>query len=205
VGGRAPFPTPLPPSRKPAPRFNWSMLPVWLNVASAVAVLFLISVGSYLYFAASHDYLAEQRRAIAAKTADKPAVPSPAPADKGPAPKVIEASPGDAVVERPRNVVPEIGPSPRVLEPDLRLYPPDRHYPEIQSIQLEKIRLSHFFTLRDLPGDEEARKKMFAELKKDELIRLDLFCQSTPHALELVLAELKAKRVSAFTDAFVLE
>src|SRR5262249_16264943 len=123
---RALLPIPLPPSRKPAPRFNWSMLPVWLNVASAVAVLFLISVGSYLYFAASHDYLAEQRRAIAAKTADKPAVPSPAPADKGPAPKVIEASPGDAVVERPRNVVPEIGPSPRVLEPDLRLYPPDR-------------------------------------------------------------------------------
>src|SRR5262249_61110062 len=63
------LPIPLPPSRKPAPRFNWSMLPVWLNVASAVAVLFLISVGSYLYFAASHDYLAEQRRAIAAKTA----------------------------------------------------------------------------------------------------------------------------------------
>jgi hypothetical protein len=198
---RALSPIPLPPSRKPTPRFNWSMLPVWVNVASAVAVLILISVGSYLYFAASHDYLAEQRRAIAAKAPEKPADATPAVAEKGPAPKVVVPTPGDAVVERPRDVVPEIGPSPRLLEPDLQLGP-QHDYPEIQSIQLDKIRLSHFFTLRDLPGDEEARKKMVAELKKDELIRLDLFCQSTPHALDFVLAGLKAKRVSALTDAF---
>jgi hypothetical protein len=197
---RALAPIPLPPTRKPAPRFNWSMLPVWVNVASAVSVLILISVGSYLYFAASHEYFAEQRRAMAAKTIEKPPEPPPALVEKGPVPKVAPA-PGDAVVERPRDVVPELGPSPRVLEPDLRTGP-ERDYPEIQSIQLDKIRLSHFFTLRDLPGDEESRKKMVAELKKDELIRLDLFCQSTPRALELVLAGLKVKRVAALTDAF---
>jgi hypothetical protein len=77
--------------------------------------------------------------------------------------------------------------------------------PEIESFQLDKIRVSHLFTLHDLPSDEVARKKLTDEMRKDELIRLDLFCRSSPKALEIVLAALKARGIVGLTDAFASE
>jgi hypothetical protein len=77
--------------------------------------------------------------------------------------------------------------------------------PEIESFQLDKIRVSQFFTLHDLPGDEAARKKLAEEMRKDELVRLDLFCRSSPKALEMVVEALKARGIAVFTDAFASE
>jgi len=197
-------PIPLPPSRNPTPRFNWPMmLPVWV---SAAAVLIIISVGSFLYFSASHNYFAQQR-ASTTKAGDQSADPGSGPVEKGPTPKVLPTESGrsgDSVAEKPREIAPQLGPTPREVE-DTRLFGRPWDVPEIQSIDLDKIRVSHFFTLRELPGDEDAGKKLLAELKKDELIRLDLFCKSTANALDLVLAGLRSKGIAAATDAFAQE
>src|SRR5436190_16487692 len=68
INDRAITPTPLPPSRRPAPKFNWSALPIWINLVTAAAVLIVISVGSYLYFTASERYFDEQRKNVASNT-----------------------------------------------------------------------------------------------------------------------------------------
>ena len=55
-------PTPLPPMRRPTTKYNWPNLPLWINLATAAAVLIVISIGSYTYFTASHDYYARRDR-----------------------------------------------------------------------------------------------------------------------------------------------
>ncbi|MBO0698953.1 MAG: hypothetical protein J2P46_11205 [Zavarzinella sp.] len=201
-------PTPLPPTR-PARPFNWSAMPVWANVVTAAAVLLTITAGSYLYFAASNDYVADQNRKVAAKgrtAADAERErPKADPRDRA-EPPVVEPEPPrpGAVAIMPRDVGPEVGPSPREMPADIQTGP-IRDMPEIESFQLDKVRVSHFFTPQDLPTDEAARKKLTDEMRKDELIRLDLFCHSSPKALEMVLAALKARKITVFTDAFVTE
>lgn len=211
IRDRALTPTPLPPSPR-GPRVNWPAVQVWVNVATAAAVLVMISVGSYLYFAAMSADKKNREQALAARqnlphpvdhsTAAKPPAPERAPQPREVTPK-SEPGPG-AVVQGPRTPDPELGPSPRVVPSRIETGP--FHLdpaPEIEPFDLDKIRVSQFFTLGELPTDEKLRKKLVAEMQKDELIRLDLFCQTTPRALDLVLAALKARGVTQFTDAFV--
>jgi hypothetical protein len=213
IQDRAMCPTPLPPTRKPSPRFNWSALPVWANVATAAAVLVMISAGSYLYFAASHDYYAGKNHGVASKGTvgkggdvgagrDNRDSPDADSNDADPS-RNREAGP-EAIVQRPRELGPEIGPSPREMPADILTKAPDDET-EIQPFHLDKIRVSRFFTLHDLAGDEATRKKLTDELRKDELIRLDLFCQSSARALDMVLTALKGRGITVFTDSFVQE
>jgi hypothetical protein len=212
INDRAMSPTPLPPVC-PQRKFNWSALPVWANLVTAAAILLAISAGSYFYFAASQDYYARQTQdqQIASNTSRG--------ADSGPVraePKVIMADAAskeehrstfagpESVAIRPRVVAPEVGPLPREIPTDIQTGPL-KDMPEIESFQLDKFRVSHFFTVHDLPGDEVARKKLTDEMRKDELIRLDLFCRSSPKALDMVLAALKARGITVFTDAFASE
>jgi hypothetical protein len=208
IAERSMTPTPLPPGKRPSPKFNWSMLPVWVNLVTAAGVLFVISAGSYLYFTASERYYESRAQGMASKgpnskTADPgsatPVVDAKLPETKGITPEIGPEP--KMVVQGPRDPGPEIGPSPRQV-PDIILAPPEDGMPEIEAFHLDKIRVSHLVTLRDLPDDEAARKKLTAEMKKDELIRLDLFCHSTPNGLELTLASLKARGITVFTDAF---
>lgn len=203
---RAMMPTPLPPSHRSTP-FNWAMVSVWVNLATAAAILVVISFGSYMYFAASREY--EQRRDQAKENrlslpADSVASKS-APIEHGPAPKEVDRAtdvlPG-AIVRLPANT-PEIGPSPRIVVPDFTVGPVPEAQPEIEPFDLNKIRVSQMFDMHDLAKDDQARKKLATELKKDELIRLDLFCQTTPRALEVVVAALRSRGVSPITDGFV--
>ncbi len=75
--------------------------------------------------------------------------------------------------------------------------------PEIEPFDLNKIRVSQLFDMHELANDEQVRKKLAAVMKKDELIRLDLFCQSTPIALQRIANALQARSINAITDAFV--
>jgi hypothetical protein len=208
IAERSMTPTPLPPGKRPSPKFNWSMLPVWVNLVTAAGVLFVISAGSYLYFTASERYNASREQGTAHKGPDSesadpgsatPAGDAKLPDSKGNTPELGPEP--KAIVQGPRESGPELGPSPRELR-DIYLAPPDNGMPEIESFQLDKIRVSHLVTLHDLPDDEAARKKLTAEMKKDELIRLDLFCHSTPKGLDLTLAALKARGITVFTDGF---
>lgn len=204
INERAITPTPLPPARQPGRKFNWAMLPVWVNFATAAAVLLLISAGSYMYFAATQNYMAQQRESTAVAKSPLPSYTDPAP--KNPSPVVVQGPMPKVVPDRKDVEVvvlsPEKGPSPRLVPDNTLTAPPVDVMPEIEPFDLDKIRVSQLFTLQDLPGDEAARKKLAAEMKKDELIRLDLFCQTTPKALEIVLAALKARGVTMVADTF---
>ncbi|HEX3149363.1 MAG TPA: hypothetical protein VHR66_14915 [Gemmataceae bacterium] len=202
IGERALTPTPLPPSRMPSRKFNWGWLPVWTNIAAAACVLVVISLGSYFYFSLSQQYMAQQNQGMANLPAprdnDAGATPQAAPMPRERTPEV----PRDAVVEKPRS--PEIGPLPHEVIPD-RITSPPEAMPEIEPFQPDKIRLSQLFKLEDLASDGDARKKLVNEMKKDELIRLDLFCHASPKALEHVVAALKSRGITAVIDNFVNE
>jgi hypothetical protein len=210
IRDRAMSPTPLPPAR-PDRRLNWSALPVWANVVTAAGVLLTITAGSYLYFTASQNYSAGENQKVAAKgpvgaeiAADHPRLHADI-GDAAPPPKAEPARSGpEAIAVRPRVLGPEVGPVPREVPADILTERPI-DTPEIESFQLDKIRVSHFFNLDDLPGDAAARKKLTDEMRKDELIRLDLFCRSSPKALDMVLAALKARGITVFADAFAAE
>jgi hypothetical protein len=165
-------------------------------------------VGSYLYFSASERYFAQQQKDV---TSNIPAGNGdkldPGASKPGGVGSVAKASardsgpPSEAVAVLPR----EVGPSPRLVSGDIQLGPPSDDMPEIGPLQIDKIRVSHLFNPHELADDEGARNKLAAEMKKDELIRLDLFCRSTPGALDLVLNALKARGIVVFTDAFAQE
>lgn len=204
---RAIMPTPLPPASRRS-RFDWTVLSVWVNVATAVAVLLVISFASFMYFDASREYEAKldlvryeakQRTLLP----DGPGAARPNLVERGPQPK--EITPEIGVVRRLPDPSPEIGPIPREVVADIRVAPPKDPLPEIEHFDLNKIRISQFFDIHELSTDEKARKKLAAEMKKDELIRLDLFCQATPKALELVSAGFKTRGITVITDSFVQE
>jgi hypothetical protein len=118
--------------------------------------------------------------------------------DMGPAAK--------SVVQLPRDAGPDLGPTPRLVVADKdNLTAPLNDGVEIEPFQLDKIRVSHLFGMHDLSHDVAARTKLASEMKKDELIRLDLFCQTTPRALELVLTALKARGITPVSDSFVTD
>lgn len=207
IGERAMRPTPLPPI-PPRPKFNWARLPIWANVAAAAGVLLVITLGSYVYFAASDQFFAEHHGKAVAKRgqAKPPTHPQPEPAIPDPPPERRDRSPDplpqpDAVARRGTGG-PEVGPEPRqVIEPGTLTSPP-QEMPEIEPFQPHKIRLSHLARLRDLPDDPDARKKLAAEMRKDELIRLDLFCQSAAKGYERVVAALKKRGITVVTDGY---
>lgn len=208
INNRALSPTPLPPSPRPDRRFNWGWLPVGANVAAAAGVLVAITLGSYLYFSASQDYYASLKDQESARVAGvKPRdLDAERPAGE-PVPPRDRATDWDeeALVDA-GPPVPEIGPAPREVELGKGvLTSPVEELPEIEPFQPDKIRLSQLVKLHELAADAEARKRLATEMKKDELIRLDLFCNSTPQALERVVAALKSRGIKTLTDGFAAD
>jgi len=205
IQDRAMTPTPLPTSRRATRKFNWAMLPIWVNVATAAAILVVVSLGSYSYFAASQDYFAKRNQDTVAKVPD-PKLPNYEDLTKVNEPKITEVvlPPWETLVQTPREVGPEFGPQPRVVF-DALTGPVGDPTREIEAVQLDKIRVSKLFALSELSTDDVARKKLISEMKKDELIRLDLFCGTTQKALDRVLVGLKARGITAVVDAFAVD
>jgi hypothetical protein len=202
---RAIAPTPLPPVRRNTTRFNWAMVPIWVNLATAAAILIVISFGSYMYFAASRDYYANLDRSRDQAKERHLSLPAegnkPGAIERGPQPKEVDPGSGALAQNSPKPES-ELGPRPRVVVPDFLADRPLEN-PEIEPFDLNKIRVSQLFDMHELPKDDSLRKKLSSEMKKDELIRLDLFCQTTPKALDFVAAGLKARGITAITDGFV--
>jgi hypothetical protein len=195
-------PTPLPPSARAHRHFNWGWMPVWANMVAAAGVLVAITLGSYLYFSGSELYLASRDN----RTGHLPSVPVPQVANPDHQGDVVPDPRERAIEVTPQAVAkagPEFGPHPRVvLNPNIETGPVQDAMPEIEPFDFARIRVSHLVTPQDLSGDAEARKKLVAEMKKDELIRLDLFCHSTSKALEQVAAALKSRGVTTLTDGY---
>ena len=204
INDRAMTPTPLPPSPRGRQQFNWGWLPVWANMAAAAGVLVAITLGSYFYFSASDRYFASRDGG----TAQLPPVRVPEVVDPGEPPDAmpnrrhVAADPGPEVVVRRG---PEVGPSPReVLNPKIETGPVPDAMPEIEPFDPAKIRVSLLIKPEELAAPD-VRKKLAAEMKQDELIRLDLFCHSTPKALERVAAALKTRGITTLTDGYARE
>ena len=202
INDRAMTPTPLPPSPRSSQKFNWGWLPVWANMVAAAGVLVAITLGSYLYFSTSEQYLASKDN----RTAHLPPVQLPQDVNRGqgedvvpnPVQRPVEPGP-DAIAK----AGPEIGPWPRqILNPKIETGPIPDAMPEIEPFDPAKIRVSLLIKPQELSADGEVRKKLTAEMKKDELIRLDLFCHSTPIALERVAAVLKSRGITTLTDGY---
>jgi hypothetical protein len=189
-------PTPLPPivqtRRRPKPKR-------WLPFATAASVLLVIACGSYLYFASTAKVPGKANTSVASRTASEVR-----PVDHVPTSRNARGDdrPVDAVALQPQPEIPEVGPEPRELDQPVLTKAPDLEMPEIQPFHLDKIRISRFFTLRDLPTTESERAKLFDELKKDELIRLDLFTAAMPKATDAVLNALKSRGIEVHVDAF---
>jgi negative regulator of sigma E activity len=199
INERSVRPTPLPPARGRARRFNWAWLPIGANIAAAAGVLVAVTLGSYFYFTASERYLALQKEERVAKLPpvknlnEGSARPPVEPRDHR-----VDLQP-EQLTEKPR-VVPDIGPLPREVPRDSYTGPIPDPVPEIEPFNPEKIRLSHLVRMNELATDADVRKKLATEMKKDELIRLDLFCQSPAKAYELVAVALKARGITTVTD-----
>ena len=86
---------------------------------------------------------------------------------------------------------------------DIHVSEPHEAVPEIEPFDLNKIRVSQLFNMHELSKDVQLQKKLAAEMKKDELIRLDLFCKTTPKAMRLFTAALRSRGISTVTDSFV--
>lgn len=201
INDRAMGPTPLPPNPRGQRKFNWGWLPVWANIVTAAGVLLAITLGSYLYFSSSEQYLASKDH----RTANLPPVRAPQDVNRGSEDDVVPDPDKRSVGPAPEAIVkvgPEVGPWPReVLNPKIETGPIPDSMPEIEPFDPAKIRVSLLIKPQELSTDGEVRKKLSAELKKDELIRLDLFCHSTPKALEKVAAALKSRGITTLTDA----
>jgi hypothetical protein len=207
-------PTPLPTRRR---RTSWnnSLSPSWVPMALAASVVLVIGIGSYLYFAASNKVVVqkEQDSNPPAKNegpARNPTLPKqddPQPA-RSQHPIVVQAEPEVAPLPREvkeqivAKVDPEVLPTPRTVD---EVNASNVRSPSIQGLEsLEKIRLPLILPLRDL-DQAYPRDKFHEDLKKDEVIRIDLFSRDTAKATELLNAILKHKGHQLFVEALVTE
>lgn len=180
-------PIPLPPSRSAdGKRWTWGFM-----LATAAGLMLAVTSG-ILYLRGEQSSKPLQRVNVA--------VASPEPsADDMPVVVVANEAPPKSVA---RAIQPEAGPTPREVLPDVMVSPTRPDPGEIQAIQLDAIRLSSFFTVRELPGDATLQSKLLAELKKDELIRLDLFAVNVSRGTDLVQQALRDRGIEVHVDAF---
>lgn len=213
INERGMKPTPLPMPRRPRPAWNASTLLTWVSLSSAAGVLIAISIGSYLYFAASQQGRTDAGQNVAKNA---PAAPADEPAKKidqpskpvvdeglaieiGPRPREVP----DAVVAVPKVREPELLPDPRIHQPDNLITSPA--YPDMPPVLIDvKVRLPLLLPLHDL-DQEYPRKKLAEELKRDEVVHIDLFCKESGRGAEVIQAALRARGHQVLVDAAALE
>jgi hypothetical protein len=181
-------PTPLPPTR-----FRPERWAGWMTVATAAAIVLAFAAGSFVLFAPdrhrSHDRINTE---VVGPTLPAPLLTP----EVGPMPRSV---PGESMASaRPGTTEPELGPKPREVDTLTGPLPPET--PEIRGPQLDAIRHSTLFTLRQLPGNDAEQARLLGDVKNDELIRLDLFTATLPQGTELVLSALKARGLEVFVD-----
>jgi anti-sigma factor RsiW len=197
-------PTPLPMPRRRRPSWNSGTLITTVSLSSAAVLLIAIGIGSYLYFASSQQQTVNAEKNIAkipsapkAKDPVKKPAPSISPEDEQ---VVIEIGPRPRLVDAPQIAEhqptgPEMLPEPRIK--DIIASPVG---PEASPLVEVKVRLTLLLPLHDLDQDYP-RKALRTELKKDEVVHLDLFCKDSARAAELLQAALKSKGQQIVIDA----
>jgi negative regulator of sigma E activity len=220
IDERCIMPTPLPTSRGKRAWDMQRLLP-WISMATAAGVVICVSLFSYLYFAATEKQLAKQ------KTDDvNTLLPGPPVKDtiakndqRNPAPpveRVVKVDPNPPIVNpttEPNIVVQHMTPRPeenelvpvppRVVGPDKINVAPS--LPDSEPFRLvPPVRLSVLLPLKDL-DQPYPKAQVRNELKKDEVIRIDLFCKDGGRATEIVQAALRSRGQHILVDGLAQE
>jgi hypothetical protein len=188
-------------------------VPAWAGLAAAAAVLLVVGLASYLYFASALDV---QTAAAVARNAPKeldpvrPAPPGPgapqvAPRPEGRTPAAAprpEAPPLDAVARSPRpgkETAPVVGPP--APEPSAPRYDDISAAPHMEIFKPESFtaNLPLVLKLHDLDGDA-GRQTLLGDLRKSSAFRVELPCRHGTRAFERLQAALKAQNIAVALD-----
>jgi hypothetical protein len=194
-----------------------SGVPSWLGLASAAAVLFLISLSTYLYFVATTP---DERGAVA-RSDGSPAViprpdPEPAETDSGAASPRVTQLVGPP---RPPEVIPRVEATnavaktePEILSPPLPEPTPadailtvaPSLIPEMEVFQRAPVSIALVVPFGEL--DQEKRKQqLLDELRKGSAYRIDLACLETAPAIERMQAAFQAHGIRCVIDSVAQE
>jgi hypothetical protein len=205
------------PGHAPSHRLRLSATPypAWAGLITAAAVLLVVGLASYLYFAAS----VPPTDGPVAKQQQSPTEPPPVstPSNEGEPPALahgeqtpkgpeVSPSPQDRQPPAPPEVV-SVPPKPGPNPPS----PPER--PREESVFTDRLEtwriglvdssfLPGVFKLGDLDQPAGARK-LLAELAKDNAFRIELPARHGTRALERLQSVLKARQVNTVLDQWV--
>jgi hypothetical protein len=202
----------LSPARRRASR-PVPAYPEWAGLAAAAAVLLVLGVSSYFYFA--HAF---RREVAEPQASNRPEAPQTAPALKHSGDTAVARRPDEdrkppkdegtqeapppapapsAVVERPADKDNSPKPAAKPPEPDAVLT--DRN---LEMFKLDEVQVALPVTLsvRELEKDA-TRRTLRDELGKDSAFRLELPCRDGTRAFERLQAVCKARHVALQVDA----
>jgi hypothetical protein len=205
----------LTPARRRAAR-PVAAYPEWAGLAAAAAVLLVLGVASYFYFA--HAF---QRDTAAPLASSRPEAPQPAPEVKHTDDSAVARRQGedkDPPKHEERHEAPRPAPAPPAVAkappgadsgPKPAPKPPEAPGPDavltdrnMEMFKLDEVQVALPVTLsvRDLEKDA-ARRKLLDELGKDSAFRLELPCRDGTRAFERLQAVCKARHVGLHIDA----
>lgn len=218
IDERCMMPTPLP---VPRGRRGWDVqkyLP-WLSMATAASVVICVGLFSYLYFVAAEKQIALQKASQVDTILPAPVVGDVAKNDQrvpAPAveriPKSRPKQPAVDPINNEPNVANNMTPVPDESErlpvmprevvpgsPDKFIVAPAQS--ETEPFKLAPpLRLSVLLPLQDL-DQPYPKAQVKDELKKDEVIRIDLFCKEGVRAAEIVQAAMRSRGQQILVDA----
>jgi hypothetical protein len=184
--------------------------PEWAGLAAAAAVLLVLGVGSFFYFARAF-----RRDTTPTLASHRPEAPTTAPAVTPADTAVVRRQDQDKVPPKNAGVQPAPAPSPVVKAPPDRETgpkpgpkPPEPPSPDavltdrnMERFKLEEVRLSLPVALSVQELDKDAvRRKLLDELGKDSAFRLELPCLDGTRAFERLQAVCKARRIGLHID-----
>ena len=186
-------------------------LPAWTGLAAAAAVLLVVGLSCYLYFALAGNQpppqaLARQEPKPAPPPAHPwPDSPRPGPRPEGRTPDAAprpESPPLDAIARGPR-FDRGVAPAPGGHAPE----PPAPRYDDISAAPNMEIFKPEAFTanlplvlkLHDLDADA-GREKLLGDLRKHPAFRVELPCRQGGRAFERLHAALKAQNIAVALD-----
>jgi negative regulator of sigma E activity len=198
-------PTPLPPERHWSHRSKFWNPSMWATFSAAASVLFAVTMGSYLFFS-SENQTAPPNRELAQKLhttsgSSSEALPQPV--------EVVHQAPELAPHPREFSSVakqenPEELPRPRINNPEeSALTNPVSSLP-LETFDVMRVRLSFVLPLHEL-DQAYPKEKLRAELRKDQIARLDLFCKDSAKAFGVIQRALKSRGHEVMIDSFLVD
>jgi hypothetical protein len=183
--------------------------PAWIGLASAAAVLFVVGVGSALYFYAlpsKHDRVIVAKNdgpsavhpSHAASAVDRNSAPS-TPAKNPTTPKTVPPSTdkNDPPVSEEKHPILE-----STADADISMEAPPIRRLEVFN-QLEEVKLALSLTLRDL-DQPRFQERLRQKLKEDAAFQLDMSCPASAKGLDRLESAFRAKGVKVLVDRAAL-